>query len=470
MPAPTPVTDTAVAFRQQTLMRDTLRRFVRRGSRPAISKLLGKVRPEDVAELLDGLTPAERLEVFRVLAVDYPDAAGDVLTEIDAGPRNQLLERLGAEEVAAILARVPVDDAVYLIEDLPDELKEEVLAGAEMVRRSAVHQQLAYEEDSAGRVMTRELFSLPASTPVRQAVASIQENRDVELIFYLYIVDDEGRLVGVTSLRQLLLAPPGETLGDIAQRDVIQVTTGTDQEEVARLAARYDLMAIPVVDEERRLVGIVTVDDIIDIVREEATEDFLKMVGTSDEEIVHEQRSFKVARIRFPWLAVNLVGGLLTGLMLERFQVRLAEALFLLTFVPVIMGMGGNVGSQTATLTVRGLATGRIGGASGESWVGRFLWRQAKVGVVLGVTFALLVAAGAMVLQRNPWYAVVVGGAMLAAMLLAALSGAMIPLLFERLGIDPAVAAAPLVTTANDVSGILIYFGFASLLIGQLVR
>jgi magnesium transporter len=467
---PTPATDTAVAFRQQTLMRDTLRRFVRRGSRPAISKLLGKVRPEDVAELLDGLTPAERLEVFRVLAVDYPDAAGDVLTEIEAGPRNQLLERLGAEEVAAILARVPVDDAVYLIEDLPDELKEEVLAGAEMVRRSAVHQQLAYEEDSAGRVMTRELFSLPESTLVRQAVASIQENRDVELIFYLYIVDDEGRLVGVTSLRQLLLAPPGRTLGEIAQRDVIQVTTGTDQEEVARLAARYDLMAIPVVDEELRLVGIVTVDDIIDIVREEATEDFLKMVGTSDEEIVHEQRSFKVARIRFPWLAVNLVGALITGVMLERFQVRLSEALFLLTFVPVIMGMGGNVGSQTATLTVRGLATGRIGGASGESWVGRFLWRQTKVGVVLGVTFAALVAGGAMLMERNPWYAAVVGGAMLAAMLLAAVSGAMIPLLFERLGIDPAVAAGPLVTTANDVTGILIYFGFASLLIGHLVR
>lgn len=465
---PAPATDTAVAYRQQTLMRDTLRRFVRRGSRPAISKLLGKVRPEDVAELLDGLTPAERLEVFRVLAVDYPDAAGDVLTEIDAGPRNQILERLGSEEVAAILARVPVDDAVYLIEDLPEEFKEEVLAGAEMVRRSAVHQQLAFAEDSAGRVMTRELFSLPASTPVRQAVAAIQENRDVELIFYLYVVDEEGRLVGVTSLRQLLLAPPGDTLGEIAQRDVIQVTTGTDQEEVARLAARYDLMAIPVVDAERRLVGIVTVDDIIDIVREEATEDFLKMVGTSDEEIAHEQRSFRVARIRFPWLAVNLVGGLLTGVMLERFQVRLSEALFLLTFVPVIMGMSGNVGSQAATLTVRGLATGRIGG--GESWVGRFLWRQTKVGVVLGVTFAVLVAVGALLLERNPWYAVVVSGAMLAALLLAAISGAAIPLVFERLGIDPAVAAGPLVTTANDVTGILIYFGFASLLIGQLVR
>jgi magnesium transporter len=463
-----PTTSDAVAYRQQRLMRDTLRRFVRRGSRPAIAKLLGKVRPEDVADLLGGLTPAERLEVFRVLAAEFPDAAGDVLTELETVPRNELLERMTAADVAAILAQVPVDDAVYLIEDLPEAFKEEVLGAVELGRDSAIQKQLGYDEDSAGRVMTRELFCLPETTKVRQAVASIQENRDVELIFYLYIVDDERRLVGVTSLRQLLLAPPEKTLGDIAQRDVIQVTTGTDQEEVARLAARYDLMAIPVVDEEGRLGGIVTVDDIIDIVREEATEDFLKMVGTSEEEITYEQRSFRVARIRFPWLALNMVGGLLTGVLLERFQVRLSEALFLLTFVPVVMGMGGNIGSQTATLTVRGLATGRIGG--GEGWLAPFLWRQVKIGAVLGLTFALLVGLGALLLQKNPWYAVVVGGAMFVAMLLASCNGAVIPLVFERLGIDPAVAAGPLVTTSNDITGILIYFGFASLLIGQLVR
>jgi magnesium transporter len=463
-----PTTSDAVAYRQQRLMRDTLRRFVRRGSRPAIAKLLGKVRPEDVADLLGGLTPAERLAVFQVLAAEFPDAAGDVLTELETVPRNELLERMTAADVAAILTQVPVDDAVYLIEDLPEAFKEEVLGAVELGRDSAIQKQLTYEEDSAGRVMTRELFSLPETTKVRQAVASIQENRDVELIFYLYVVDDERRLVGVTSLRQLLLAPPDDTLGDIAQRDVIQVTTGTDQEEVARLAARYDLMAIPVVDEEGRLGGIVTVDDIIDIVREEATEDFLKMVGTSEEEITYEQRSFRVARIRFPWLALNMIGGLLTGVLLERFQVRLSEALFLLTFVPVVMGMGGNIGSQTATLTVRGLATGRIGG--GEGWLRPFLWRQVKIGAVLGLTFALLVGLGALLLQKNPWSAVVVGGAMFVAMLLASCNGAVIPLVFERLGIDPAVAAGPLVTTSNDITGILIYFGFASLLIGQLVR
>jgi magnesium transporter len=249
---------------------------------------------------------------------------------------------------------------------------------------------------------------------------------------------------------------------------VITVGTDTDQEEVAKLAIRYDLLAIPVVDAGRRMVGIVTYDDIVDIVREEATEDFYKMAGTSDEEILYQERSVKVASIRLPWLLVNLVGGVATGVLLEHFQVRLSEALFLLTFVPVIMGMGGNVGTQTSTIAVRGLATGRIGQGAGS--VRRFLWRQLKVGVLLGVTCALVVAGAATVLQQNPLYSLVVGTAMVAALVIASMSGAMIPLLFEKLGIDPAVASGPLVTTANDITGILIYFGLATALIDTLVR
>lgn len=454
--------------RKTELLRDTLRRFVRRGARSSISKLLAKVRPEDVATLLGSLTPAERLAVFRILSFDYPDHVGDVLTELEVPQRNQLLERVGPDEVTEILERLPSDDAVFLIESLPESLQEEVLTRVKSRGPSDVHAQLTYEDDTAGRIMNREFFSLPASNTVGEAIAAIQEHRDVELIFYLYVVDEAARLVGVTSLRQLLLAQPGQTLGEIAQRDVIQAGTDTDQEEVAQVAARYDLLAIPVVDDAGVLVGIVTVDDIVDIVKEEATEDFLRMVGTTEDEIVYQDRSFKVAAIRFPWLILNLVGGLLTGVLLNYFQVRLEEALFLLTFVPVIMGMGGNIGSQTSTITVRGLATGRIG--SGERWLVRYLWQQLKVGLVLGTSFAALVAVAAVVLQQNPWYSLVVGGSMLCAMLLAAVNGAAIPLLFRRLGIDPALAAGPLVTTSNDITGILIYFSFASLLIGMLVR
>jgi magnesium transporter len=447
---------------------ELLRKFVRKGSRSSITKLLSKARPEDVSVMLRGLPPGERIAVFDVLRSDYPEAAGDVLSELDANVRLQLLEALAPTAIAEILDSMPVDDSVYVVEELPDELRAQVLelVGAEHL--TEVQSQLTYDDDSAGRIMDRELFALPETTTVREAVAAIQDNRDLEMILYLYVIDDAGRLVGVTSLRQLLLARPSKSLGEVMTRDLISVNTDTDQEEVAQLATRYDLLAIPVLDEEGRLCGIVTYDDIVDVMREEATEDFYKMAGTSDEEILYQERTLKVASIRLPWLLVNLVGGVGTGLLLEHFQVKLSEALFLLTFVPVIMGMGGNVGTQTSTIAVRGLATGRLG--QGEGSVKRFLWRQLKVGVLLGVACATIVALAALFLQQDLRYAGVVGGAMLTALVFASLNGAVIPVVFQRLGIDPAIAAGPLVTTSNDITGILIYFGLATLMIESWIR
>jgi magnesium transporter len=457
-----------LSAKKNEVLSDTLRRFVRRGARASISKLLGKVRPEDLAMLLRNLTPAERLTVFRIVIDDFPDSSGDVLTELEPTQRHELLERLGPEEIAGILELIAVDDAVFVIDSLPEELKQKVLAIADVRGVTDVQSQLVYEDDTAGRIMIPEFFALPESTRVRDAMAKVQEARDVEMIFYLYVVDDEGHLVGVTSLRQLLLSPPDRSLGDIAQRDIIRVLTDTDQEHVAQIAARYDLLAIPVVDDREKLVGIVTVDDIVDIVKEEATEDFFKMVGTSEDELLYQQQALRVAGIRLPWLLINLVGLVVTGLLLERFQVTFKEALFLLTFVPVIMGMGGNSGSQTSTITVRGLATGRIGGSSGG--IGQFLWNQAKVGALLGLVTGLLAGVLALLFQSNLFYALVVGGALFLAILLASVNGAVIPLLFQRFGIDPAVAAGPLVTTSNDITGILIYFGLAALLIDLIVR
>ena len=250
-------------------------------------------------------------------------------------------------------------------------------------------------------------------------------------------------------------------------RSLLKVHTWTDQEEVAQIAARYDLLAIPVVDDDNRLVGVVTVDDIIDVVREEATEDFYKMVGTSDHEILYQDRSFKVAGIRLPWILVNLIGLGFTGFLLEHFQVSLEQALFLLTFVPVIMGMGGNIGSQTSTIAVRGLASGRI--VPGEGRTRRFMIQQVKVGAILGVACAGIVGLGALVIEQNGYYALVVGAALFSAILIASLNGAAIPVLFQRLGVDPAIAAGPLVTTSSDIIGICIYFSLAGLLIDLLV-
>ncbi len=450
------------------MLTDALRRFVRRGARSNLSKLLGKTRPEDVALAFTAMTPGEQIEVYKLLLSDYPESAGEVLSGLEPPERQTIVEALPSKQVATVLESMSVDDAVAVVESLPPELEEKVLEVVDLRNLAEVQTHLTYSDDSAGRLMVPAFTALLADSSVQEAIAAIRASKDVDNVFYLYVVDRDDHLVGVASLRQLLLSKPETPLAEVMTRSVIKVDTETDQEEVARLAARYDLLAIPVTDDRNRLLGIVTLDDIIDVVKEEATEDFFKMVGTSDDELVYQDNSLRVARFRLPWLLVNLVGLFVAGMLLKYFEVTLQEAIVLVFFLPVVMGMGGNVGSQTSTIAVRGLATGRIG--RGRLEVRTFVWQQLKVGAVLAITCAAAVALGAVLLEKNAAYALVVGVSLFLVVLLAAVNGACIPMVFQRLGIDPAVASGPLVTTSNDITGILIYFGIAYLLIGLLVH
>ena len=458
----------ADSARRTEVIAETLEKFLERGARANISKLLGRVRPEDVAVLLTALGLDHQLEVFGILSADYPDAAGEVLTALEPAPRLALLERLSPEQIATLLERVPVDDAVFVVESLPAGLQARVLDLVDLKDLADVQTQLAYPESSAGRLMDTEFFALPEGESVRAAIAAIQEKRDVEMIFYLYVVDRDRHLVGVTSLRQLLLSKPDQMLADIMQRSVIKAKVDTDQSEVADLAARYDLLAIPVVDDQNRLAGIVTVDDIIDVVKEEATDDLFKVAGTSEDELIYEERTLKVAGLRLKSLLVSLAGLLVTGLLLEFFQVRFLEAMFLLAFVPVIMGLGGSIGGQASAVTLRGLATGRFGGDEG-GFLG-VLWRQVKVGAVLGLGCGLLAGAAAIALKQNPFYGLVVAAALFCTVVLASLIGATGPFFFDKVGLDPALAAGPAVATLNDITGILIYFGLARVFLGHLLH
>lgn len=449
-----------------------VRRLLRRGARGRISKVLHRMRPEDVAMMLRGFTPQEQFEIFQLLVADFPDAVSDVLLEMEPQARHSILSQLEPEQVAELLERAPVDDAVFIMEALPSDLEEQVHAIVDLEDRFAqVQAQLLYDEDTAGRIMDTEFMALEEETPVSEATQHIREfAQDVDMISYLYVVDKNGRLSGVTPLRNLLLAQPDRTLGELMNPSTIQVHTDTDQEEVAQLASRYDLLAIPVVDDEGRLAGIVTIDDIVDVFKEEATEDFYKLAGTTDEELVYQDRSFKVAGIRLPWILFNLVGLLFAGLITARFEETFQMA-FLIGFIPVIMGMAGNIGSQTSTISVRGLATGRLGLGSGE--VRKFLWQQVKVGTILGITCSTLVSLAALgygtwseeVTTSIPALSAAVGLSLFATVLLASCNGVLIPVLFQRLGFDPAVASGPLVTTANDVLGVLIYFSLTASLL-----
>ena len=356
--------------RRNELIGDGLRRFVRRGARSHLSNLLGKSRPEDVALQFPRLTPSEQVEVFGVLIADYLETAGEVLIELEPPVQQEILEQLSTQDIARVLDEMSVDDAVSLVDSLPDNLRERLVDIVDRKDLAELQQHLTYGDDTAGRIMDTDLLALSEDKTVAESIAYIQQVGDRDNVFYLYVVDRDRHLVGVTSLRQLLLSPPDRTLREVMAKSLIKVSTETDQEDVAQLAARYGLLAIPVTDDSNHLVGIVTLDDIIDVIEDEATEDFFKMVGTSDDELVYQDRSFKVAGIRLPWLLFNLTGLVLAGALISFFEVTLKEALFLFAFVPAIMGMGGNIGSQTSTIAVRGLATGRI--VIGEGSVRQF--------------------------------------------------------------------------------------------------
>ncbi|MEM6453452.1 MAG: magnesium transporter [Acidobacteriota bacterium] len=451
--------------RRTELLGTTLRRMLRRGARGKISRLLEKERPEDVASCLRRLTPDEQFRVFEILSADLPEGAVETLTLLDSQERARIVGQLAPEAIASVLNLLAVDDAAFIIGSLPDELKASVLEIVDLDDALAeVQTHLGYRDDSAGRIMDPEFVALREDSTVADAIATVRRiARDVDMISYVYVVDRFGHLQGVASLRQLLLSEPGAVLGSVMTKSPIKVAIDTDQEEVAQLAARYDLLAIPVVDASDHLVGIVTVDDILDVFKQEATEDFYKMAGTSDDEIVYQERVFKVAGIRMPWLLFNLVGLLGAGVLTLRFEETIQLSL-LIGFIPVIMGMAGNIGSQTATIAVRGLATGRL--ALGQGRIVPFVWQQLKVGLVLGVVSATLVGLATLGVNRQPVAAVIVASSLLLTVQLASFNGAILPILFRRLGIDPAVASAPLVTTSNDVLGILIYFGISHALLG----
>lgn len=467
--------DVAPTSRSAELQGRTVRRLLRRGARGRISKVLSKIRPEDVAFMLRTFTPMEQFEVFKILVSDFRDAASDVLLEMDPQARHGILSQLTPDQVAQLLDDAKVDDAVFILDSLPDELKDQVFAIVDLEERfSDVQAHLIYDDDTAGRIMDTQFMALTEDTVVQEAIDRVRDfAQDVEMISYLYVVDKNDRLVGVTPLRNLLLAQPSQTLDEIMNPSIVQVHTDTDQEEVAQQAARYDLLAIPVVDAENRLVGIVTIDDIVDIFKDEATEDFYKMVGTSDDELVYQDRSFKVAGIRLPWILFNLVGLLGAGILTTRFEETFNMAV-LIGFIPVIMGMAGNIGSQTSTIAVRGLATGRLSLNNDE--IRKFLWQQLKVGSLLGITCAVLVAFASIGMAQLTDYsaghmalALAVSLSLFATVILASLNGVLIPVVFQRLGFDPAVASGPLVTTANDVLGVLIYFSLTAALFQLMV-
>lgn len=445
-----------------TRTENILRRLVRREAVPQVRKVLAKSRSEDIAAAMEHMTTAERGQMFKI--VEDEELAADIMVHLSDDSVMDVVEAMTDDRLVDLLERMEVDDATDIIEVLPDELRARIVEELRGSQTDEVTILLSWPSDSAGGIMSPSFFTMGESATCGQAITALQERGDeVDSVFYVYVLDPNGRLVGVVSLRQLLRHPAATPLVSVMVRDVIHVGPRQDQEEVARFVARYDLLAIPVLDEHRRMLGIVTVDDVIDVIREEAVEDMMLLAGVNDDISAQGKGVLALARDRAGWLLATIGGGILAAELIGLWEDTLKDVAILAGFIPVIMGMGGNVGIQSATITVRGIATGHVqlGGALS------YVIREAQVGVALGTLYATLLGGyGLARYWDQPMVGISVGLSVGSAIILASLFGTTVPVALSRLGVDPAIATGPFVTTVVDVVGIVVYFGIATLLIG----
>lgn len=441
----------------------SFQRLLRRGAITNLGKMLGRMHPADIAKVIVHIpSPKDRRTIFELVRGEA--LRGQVLSELDADNIQQVLADIPASDVAWLLKDLGTDDVAYILGVLPEEQSKEILALMKTEDSTEIADLLKYPKDTAGGIMTTEFFSLSEDTTAQEAIRRLQHATDAEMVFYIYVTDKEDHLVGVLSLRQLLTVPPATPLKNIMARDVLSVSVDMDQEEVARQVARYNLLAIPVVEKDNTLVGIITVDDVVDVIREEATEDMLKMAGATEEDALFKTSSLESARSRLPWLFTNLVGSLISGAILWFFRYTIQEVVAIVSFIPVIAAMGGNVGLQSSTLIIRGLATGRIELA--DVW--KVFFREVRIGLLLGLSCGLILTAAGWLWHGQWFMGMVVGASIVMAFLVSTSMATIMPILLKRLGFDPAVSAGPFVTTANDITGMSIYLALATALLDHL--
>jgi magnesium transporter len=452
------------AQRRIDLVLDSVKRLLRIGATANLLNLLQKQHPADLAQIFSELPDKDREAAFSLLAERNGRLAMEAISELGPEAGAALLATRSAEDIAKLAQEIPSDDAAALIDYLPEELSVAVLDLMRPKESGVVEGLLEYDEQTAGRIMNPQVFALNEDLTVGEAITELQNNRDVEMVFYLYVVDERGHLVGVVSLRRLLLVSPETPLKRIMTADLISARVDMDQEEVARQVAAYNLLAIPVVDEENKLVGSITVDDIIDVIKDEATEDIYRLAGVAGDE-----RAFTPAgesfRKRLPWLGVNLVTAFLAALVVGLFEGTIAKVAAIAMFMPVVAGMGGNAGMQTLTVIVRGIALGEL------TWTNarKALLKEIAVGVGNGAVLGVVAALIAWMMRENMALGLVLGASMIINMFVAATAGTLVPLGLRAANIDPALASSVFITTLTDICGFFAYLGLATVFAAYLV-
>jgi len=436
---------------------DMVRRLNRRGATGHLKRLIDKTHPADMAWVYRHLNEAERTAVSAILLKS--EAAGEFMSELDSPLVTDLVKDLTPQFMAEVISAMPSDDAVDLLEIIPENVANDIREHMAKKDREEVDQLLQYDPETAGGLMSPDFMYLDEDLTAGDAIRSVQKrSEEKEMVFYLYITHGEHKLAGVISLRELLLHPAEKQLKEIMNPNVISVSTDTDQGEVAHVVSKYNILAVPVVDSNYTLVGIVTVDDIIDVIREEASEEFLQMAGAGKDREILLKSVRESVFIRAPWLFASWLGGILAMFIIGIFEEELAQVLALASFIPVVLGMGGNIATQSSTIVVRGIATGRVN--IDESF--RVVFKEMRVGLILGLLYGSILGVVAFIGGTEPkLLGLVVGLSIFISMMMSATIGTLIPLILKRFEIDAAVATGPFVTTSIDIIGVLLYFSVA---------
>lgn len=439
-------------MKRQDNISEELREAVADGDIEKLLLLLADSSPDDIAEMLDQIGDAE-VAVSVLNALDSSNAAEIVMT-LYPELRSKIIEILSPEQIAGLISELPSDDSADLLDELNEEQTEAVLELLPPERREELRELSAHPDESAGALMAHEVEKLPASYTVAQAIADlVRFGEDIEEIFQIFITDDEGRLLGTVPIQRLLVSSPISKLSEISDKVELVVPVTADKEHVADMFRRKDIVSAPVVDDEGKLLGRITIDDVLDVVDEEASEDLYKMVGieVEEDETVHDVRR------RIPWLIIAFGGELVSGLVLRHFSATLRQTILLASFIPIIMALGGNVGMQSAAVMIRRIALSRWGHYHHKKAV----FKEIIAGVILGLlTGALLCVVG--LVWGEIKVGIIAGFAIFSAMTISSSVGSILPVVLSRLGTDPAFATGPFITTFNDVVGLFIYLLIAT--------
>ena len=458
-------TDTATPIRSRSelrkLVRIQLQLLLEQKNYGGVKTLLVPVQPVDIAEAIEDLPETLQVIAFRLLK---KSEAIDVYEYLDPIVQQSLIEEFHDQEAIAIVNDMSPDDRAKLFDELPPKLVRRLIAHIAPKEREITALLLGYQDDNAGRLMTPEYIALKeylTATKAQEKLRTLAHKSEVN--YYIYVTDANKRLIGILSLKDLIIAEPDQTLGEIMTQDVIYTYTNTDQEEVARLIQRYDLLALPIVDQDENLLGVITVDDVIDIIQEEATEDIYKMGAVESQGDNYFQVGlFEVAKKRIPWLLLLLITNSVTVIILSQYEAVLDEAVALAFFTPLLIGAGGNVGAQSSTVVIRGLSTEALRDKKPVNVIIRELASGGLLGIILGP----LVIIGIFLFLGHQEVGLTVGISLLVITIIAATTGATLPYIFKSFGLDPALMSAPFITTIVDILGIFIYLNLAQIFLG----